>query len=521
MIKKLIVTLSVMLAGALFLPAAVKAEDLTLVDKGNGFYLPATFNLKASDGSMLKSPKMDPSLWEAGTPGEGEELALEDGKTARKWWIEVGGVSYPCVSVYDQNGDEVYRAGRNRCGELTVYLKDEEGNTLLSDYTKYEMRYQGGKEVASYTDLAEPRSMEQFDAAKNVTHYESYTPSSDAVTGEELPPIINAHDAYWDENGAVKNNQLIINGEVASTWDDSDAIVFDDFEYTIKEPVTMTKQEWKMLEPCYTEGDTHICPSYTTALAGQPLVGVKVPMLNDQGEYVESIMYFTEPHLQIMEDENVLVRRHVEYPDGTSAEEPVIYYDVILKHCPLYLYDELFASETITVATSKKAEEMFQKQEELQKAREEAIIRGSERRPDETETLGSTEAAAGGNPSMRDGDPVWTQKIVGDVVPINGKVPETMETWDHDGHILVTLRDADGGIVASADFGAEGKGHTDYKYVYFTELALIDNGMVVFRVEGTDDAGMGGNLGMVDYGTTDTDQGPSGITQYIDTYEGP
>lgn len=103
-------------------------------------------------------------------------------------------------------------------------MKDQEGNTLLSNYSSRAFRYEDGQHL--YTD-------------------------------------------YDEEEARV--------------------IVFDDFEYTPKEPLNLTKQEWKMLEPCFVEGDHHICPTYTSALAGQPLTGIKVIMVNDAGEEKETV----------------------------------------------------------------------------------------------------------------------------------------------------------------------------------------------------------------------------------------
>lgn len=510
-IKKWLCLCGVLFCGLFLFPLTLQAADLLLEDRGNGFLLPKTFDLKASDGSFLKSPKLDPALFAPGTRGEEEELKLENGFVARKTWTSSGDDegAYPTISVYDADGNEVYRAGRDACGELVVFLKDQEGNTLLSKYTSVETRYEDGQCYYDHMDEADPIDMEQYDAGENVTHHEHYTRSSDASTGEELPPIINAFDTYWDENGAMKNSQLIVNGQVASTWDGTVEMEFDDFVYELKDPVNLTKKEWKILEPCFEEGDHHICPSYTSAMAGQPLIPVKVIMVNDDGEERESIMYFTDAHNQIMEDDEVMVRRHVE----GVGDEMVIYYDVIKKKCPLYLYDELLASTELMEVRSPEAEAMFAKQEELEKKKREAVIRGSDRQTAAAPETESTDDGKGSTYSERDGESVWNQKIVGDVVPINGKVPTTLETWEHDGHVLLTLRDDDGNIVQSADLGSD-KSHTEYQYVYFTDLSLLDNGMVVFMVAGTDDAGMSGNMNQINQGTTDTDQGSTGITTY-------
>lgn len=513
-LKKWICTGAVLLGGFFLFPLTLKAADLQLEERGNGFLLPTTFDLKAADGSFLRSPELDPAFFAPGTRGEEEELELENGYVARKTWTSGrdGEGACPSISVYDTDGNEVYRAGRNGCGDLVVFLKDQEGNTLLSEYTSVKTRYEDGKCSYIFEDEAKPINMEQYDAEKNVTHNEHYTSAADDTQGD----LINSFDTYWDEDGAMKNSQLIADGQVLSTWDGTVEMEFDDFVYEVKEPVDLTKQEWKMLEPCFVEGSRTICPTYTSAMAGQPLTGIKVIMVNEAGEERESIMYFTEAHIDIMEDDQVMVRRHVE----GVGDERVVYYDVIKKQCPLYLYDELLANVELVEARSPKAEAMFAKQQELEQKKRDAVIRGSARQAAEAAPEG-TEAQSTNTStySERDGEPLWTQKVVGDVVPIDGKIPVTLETWEHDGHVLLTLRDEAGNIVKSSDMGAD-KSHTNYQYVYFTDLSLLDNGMVVFMVAGTDDAGMSGNLNQFDQGTTDTDQGSTGITSYYQDWGG-
>ena len=169
--------------------------------------------------------------------------------------------------------------------------------------------------------------------------------------------------------------------------------------------------------------------------------------------------------------------------------------------------------------------ELDRRKQELEQKKRDAVIRGSERQAAETAPATEsteTQSAEGANSSTyseRDGEPLWTQKVVGDVVPIGGKIPVTLETWEHDGHVLLTLRDEAGGIVKSADNGTD-KSHTDYQYVYFTMIDLLDNGVVVFTLEGTDDAGMSGNLNRFGQGTVETDQGMTGDTYYYQDWGG-
>ncbi len=506
--KEIFLLSSSFILGLFLFPVTTHASELTLKDYGNGFYLPTTFELKGADGSMLTAPTMDPSVWKPGTWQEKEEMELDNGMTATKWWKKAeDGKAYPCISVYDEEGTEVFRAGRDMANQLVVFMEDSAGNTLYSDYTVTKLRYQEGKAASFSTDNACPRSMEQFDASSNSTHRESYTYDPD---GKE-EPIITAYDSYWDENGFSEKNQMIIEGQVVSEWKDGEGIFFEDFEYSLREPASLTKEQWKSIEPCFQEGDYHICPAYTYLMAGQTLEPVKILKTREDGEVIESIMYFTQAHIEIMEDEDVMVRRSIR-----EGEERVIHYDVILKKCPLYLYDELLASPTITVARSAKAEEMFRKQDEYQQKLKDAVVKGTDRMGNVSETDGTagegTQAAAASS-TMINGNTSWTQKIVGDVVAINGMVPEYCITMESNGHVLLNIYDRDYNFICGSDNGTD-KGFTDYQYVYFTMVSIIDNGGVILRVDGTNDAGMSGNLGHINNGQTETDNGMSGVTDY-------
>ena len=114
---------------------------------------------------------------------------------------------------------------------------------------------------------------------------------------------------------------------------------------------------------------------------------------------------------------------------------------------------------------------------------------------------------------ITDGDS-WNQIIVGDIVPVAGKVPATCYTHISNGHILAQLYDENYGIVSSADLTPYGMDHTNYKYVYFTMVANIGNGTAIWQIAGTDDDSMSGNLGYHGQGTIETEQGESTIEQY-------
>lgn len=58
--KKVLAAIFVFGGGMLLLPMTAKGEEVTLKDMGNGFYLPASFDLKTSDGSLMTSPKIRP-----------------------------------------------------------------------------------------------------------------------------------------------------------------------------------------------------------------------------------------------------------------------------------------------------------------------------------------------------------------------------------------------------------------------------------------------------------------------------
>ena len=79
------VAMAAVAIGAMMLaPAEVQAKELVLKDYGNGFYLPEDFNLRDSDGKILTAPKLDTSVWGAGTYEEEKEMQREQAFFARK-----------------------------------------------------------------------------------------------------------------------------------------------------------------------------------------------------------------------------------------------------------------------------------------------------------------------------------------------------------------------------------------------------------------------------------------------------
>ena len=506
------VAMAAVAIGAMMLaPAEVQAKELVLKDYGNGFYLPEDFNLRDSDGKILTAPKLDTSVWGAGTYEEEKEMQLDNGMKAVKWWKKTDdGKAFPCVSVYDESGMELYRAGRDNCNELVVYMGNEDGDTMLSHYTKTTVRYEDGTTVAYVDDYEQPRTMEQYYADEKRSRSESYSYDSDYPDDV----MITANETYWDGEGFREKGETFINGQLVSSYSDVDVITFDDWEFTVQEPVALTKELVKRLEPCFQEGDTHICPSYTSLLEGQPLIAFNTVTTDENGDQVSTIRYYLKEHLEIMEENGYIIRPHLENgQDGT----PYIMYDVIKKECPLYLYDELLASETpALLVTSAKAEEMFKKQDEFLQGKKDAIIKGEDRQ-EEIETAGT--AGAPPTYSEVDGCPTWTQKIVGDIVPINGGTPVYCMTRLWEGHRLVSILDADMQQLAGQDYAFDDN-YTDYEYVYFTMLDILDTGTCVFQLAGTNDAGMSGNFNRTSAGTTETDKGMTGNTTYYQDWGG-
>ena len=495
----------------ILLPIKTQAKELKIKDYGNGFYLPEDFDLRDSDGKILTAPKLDTSLWGAGTYEEEQEMQLDNGLKAVKWWKKTdNGKAFPCVSVYNESGKEVYRAGRDNCNELVVYMGNEEGDTMLSHYTKTTVRYEDGTTVAYVEDCAQPRSMEQYYADERRSRSEGYNYDPDSKDAE---PMITANETYWDGEGFRERGETIINGQVVSSYRDVDVVQFDDWEFTVQEPVALTKEKVKRLEPCFEEGDTHICPSYTSLLEGQPLVAFNTVTIDENGEQVSTIRYYLKEHLEIMEENGFIIRPHLE--NGKDGA-PYIMYDVIKKECPLYLYDELLASEPPAVkVTSAKAEEMFKKQDELLKNKKAAIIKGEDRQAE----VESDDKVGPSNYSEKNGEPTWTQKIVGDVVPISGGTPVYCVTRLWEGHVFVEILDANMQLLDKEDY-AFGTDYTNYEYVYFTMIDILDNGTCVFMIAGTDDAGKGGNLNRTSMGDVETENGMTGNTTYYQDWGG-
>ncbi len=503
---------AIVTGGMMMIPIKAQAEELTLVDYGDGFYLPEDFNLRDSDGKIYTAPKLDTSQWGAGTYEDEKEMQLDNGMKAVRWWKKTDdGKAYPCVSVYNESGKEVFRAGRDNCDELVVFMGNEEGDTMLSHYTKTTVRYEDGTTVAYVDDYEQPRSMEQYYADEKRTRSESYSYDPDS---KDTEPMITTIETYWDGEGFRERGETILNGQVVSSYSDVDVIQFDDWEFALEEPVSLTKEMVKRLEPCFQEGDTHICPSYTSLLVGQPLIAFNTVTVDENGEQVSTIRYYLKEHLDIMEENGYIIRPHLENgQDGT----PYIMYDVIKKECPLYLYDELLASETPAIlVTSAKAEAMFKKQDELMQTKKDAIIKGEDRQDElESDKSGSDVSTN----SEVNGESPRIQKIAGDVVPINGGTPVYCETRIRDGHTLVSILDADLNQLVKADY-AFGTDYTNYEYVYFTMLDITDNGYCLFQIAGTDNAGMSGNFNKTSVGEMETDKGMTGDTNYYQDWGG-
>lgn len=517
MIKRLI-TLSAFILGAfLLLPITANAKEMTLKDYGKGFIMPADLKLTDEDGKIYKSPTMDPSLWAPKAKDEIEDLEetmeLDNGMTAYRYWTKgIDGQYYPNVSLCDENNKEIFRAGRDFANNLVVFMEDEKGNSLRSTYSYTYNKYEDGKAITCSEDAGKPNQMEQYYADERRTYSEHYyyNPDEGVGVGE---PSVSVHESYWGEDGFKESDGYIVDGEYVKVPAGlAEPIVFDDFEYTIAEPVTLTKTQWKACEDSdFKEGSHHICASYESLLAGQTLYPAKmvVDKVYDDGrvEKVEFIMHFTKEHIEMMEEKGIMVRA---YMDTNSDGLPVAHYDVIKMECPLYLYDELFASQTVIVAKSPKAEEMFRKQEEIIQKKKDALVKSYDRQED----IANTEAKLIAETTDSNGNTEYQQPIVGDVPTINGILPVVAVTHIENGHTLVDFYDANWNRAAHID--SFENDYLNYKYVYFTEVAVLDNGGFIARLGGTDDPSYGGNLGGFQVGETETDNGMTGITEYYE-----
>ncbi len=113
------------------------------------------------------------------------------------------------------------------------------------------------------------------------------------------------------------------------------------------------------------------------------------------------------------------------------------------------------------------------------------------------------------------GETMWMQKLTGNIVEINGKMPEYVETWEQSTpagkQIKLTVRDKNYGIVCVGT-GTD-MSHTDYTYVYFTNLTTIGDGKVFFSVAGTNEE-ITASTSTPAYGTTETENGMQDTVSY-------
>jgi len=153
---------------------------------------------------------------------------------------------------------------------------------------------------------------------------------------------------------------------------------------------------------------------------------------------------------------------------------------------------------------------MFRKQEEIIQKKKDALVKSYDRQED----IANTEAKLIAETTDSNGNTEYQQPIVGDVPTINGILPVVAVTHIENGHTLVDFYDANWNRAAHID--SFENDYLNYKYVYFTEVAVLDNGGFIARLAGTDDPSYGGNLGGFQVGETETDNGMTGITEYYE-----
>ncbi len=98
--------------------------------------------------------------------------------------------------------------------------------------------------------------------------------------------------------------------------------------------------------------------------------------------------------------------------------------------------------------------------------------------------------------TYRNGEPVYTQKLTGDIVPVQGLTPVWCETWvrniNGEIHYSVTLRDSDYKIVTTID-GPQDPEYLKYEYAYFTMFVAYEGSYTSFTLAGSDKE-VSGNL---------------------------
>lgn len=522
--RKKILSAFVLLTGMLCMApainanAAIKGDTINIVDYGNGFYLPDNFDLIDADGNLAYLEKFNPEWLCVEYDGTPVTMDLGNGYTASReyayqWYYDNDmdvGKPYVYTLVRDADGNIVFGIGRDGAGTAFSCVIAENGDYAYDYFSEPTLvSNDEGKLVAGEMEgeLADKISGDTFNLAHtNEDEDGMWVPRSRVAVSQETQTqkeYVLMFDGlrlartmeYGTDKGIKYTDYNVVYPSVDGLAEDDD--YYESWTYYEYDLQFVTLESTHVLYDL--SGEVH--PGMVTQMTPSvkyrhgeayylfifeerepsdyldPTTGIIHTNMRDQ-----TIGYFTKEQIEIIEAEGL----------KSSAEIYEAHRD--------FFFDPLHGEVIVD-----EEDEYVDPYEE----KANAVIDGDERDTDEIKASSGPQIAGG-----------ITQTIVGDVVPINGKTPAYAITRTMiNGDIRVDLYDASNQEVAVGS--AFDLDHTNYKYVYFEFVSIMDNGYVIFRVSGTNDSSKSGNLGGYGIGVYDTENGQTGADDYYQAYGGP
>lgn len=474
-----------------------QTTEITLIDMGHGIFVPSCFDVIYADGSFATISEIDPSPWqEQVIDEESYSITLENGYRAEKTWtpIEGGNTGYPCISIYNENGERVFFLGRDLT-TITFAMVDGAGNNVKNTYSRWALGndYETTKSNSGGETIV-PLTRTTYSAEEDVR--KNYTTWGDIMK-------LSEKYEYGAEGGGVCHLYNLM----------SDAYDLDDEYY---EACSYKKEDIKTY---WLRGPVYDPMTGKAVYMEYPSQQYSVKTINGQefylyqleqwdfgewsleeerevmdGKPMDIVHYFTKEEIEILKAENIttyeeLMERHPDFWDSSFYIPPGVERTVV-------------------------SNEPSPAEEAAQRAKDAVISSNTDENAGESE-----ENLWTGWIETQSGRALW-QPLTGDVLPINGSTPVWLFTnalnTPEGIRYTVALMDADRNDLVGN--GIDNIDHTNYKYAYLTYISFAGYdtaGYIFFQVAGTDTP-ISGNLQYMGESTVDTDKGPSRGSVYID-----
>lgn len=499
------------------------AETFTVMlkDYGDGFILPENFDFSDTEGRIATLNRFDQSWIDFNFDGVPVTRDLGNGYRAVKEYTyqkayDSGDIYIPqftVTKIYDENNNIVCSMGLDEEGTAFWGMQDGNGNYAINYYSEADLKFENGRYtegVHEGTANCEPMintlayTREDESGQLMPLSRVVYTAEDDAVReyvgwGEELR--LKTKTEYGTDDGTKITEYFLVADRIEGLPQDDP--YYANFSYYTKDLITVELDGMCLSafgEAMYG-GHYNTFPTVKYAADGaelhyfifdNPVENIK----DGSSRPDQSVAYFTEEQIEILKNEGI--------NDSTQAYK--LHPDFFQMH-GVYVnreeVDEEYISEAMKQANKRlKADDLKTENAEEENDKQE----GEEEKPEKLEDNTNKDIAL----SKTRG--VW-QELVGDVVPVEGKVPKYVCTRVMDnGFIRADLHDANRNMIISGSaFDLE---HTKYKYVYLDYFDVLGNGTYIYQVVGTDDAGIRANLGLIGTGETDTENGTTSIESY-------